>query len=126
MTTTKPIEKTAQSETPKIIPKKKIITKSIAEAKLFIKSTFNNTLVTVTDLKGNTLTWSSSGRCGFKGSRKSTPFAATTAIERALEEAKKYGIKTANLKLLMDIRSRMSGTKIHAGIGFGPLVGVLP
>jgi len=99
MTTTKPIEKTAQSETPKIIPKKKIITKSIAEAKLFIKSTFNNTLVTVTDLKGNTLTWSSSGRCGFKGSRKSTPFAATTAIERALEEAKKYGIKTLSVYL---------------------------
>ncbi|MEK7527528.1 MAG: 30S ribosomal protein S11 [Patescibacteria group bacterium] len=99
MTTTTPVEKKSPSETPKIISKKKVITKSFAEAKLFIKSTFNNTLVTVTDPKGNTLAWSSSGRCGFKGSRKSTPFAATTAIERALEEAKKYGIKTLSVYL---------------------------
>jgi len=47
-------------------------------------------------------------------------------IKKIVAHFKKYGIKTANLKLLMDIRSRMSGTKIHAGIGFGPLVGVLP
>ncbi len=71
----------------------KKVLRSVAEAQLHIQSTFNNTLVTVTDVKGNTLSWSSSGRCGFKGSRKSTPFAATTAIEKALEGAKEYGIK---------------------------------
>jgi small subunit ribosomal protein S11 len=72
---------------------------SIAEGRLHIQSSFNNTIVTITDLKGNTLSWSSSGRCGFKGSRKSTPFAATTAIEKALDEAKPYGIKTLNVYL---------------------------
>lgn len=73
--------------------------KNIAEGNLYIKSTFNNTLVTVTDLKGNALCWSSSGNAGFKGSRKSTPYAATTAIEKTLEEAKKYGIKKLSVYL---------------------------
>jgi len=73
--------------------------KNLAEGRLYIKSTFNNTLVSVTDTKGNTLCWSSSGNAGFKGSRKSTPFAATTAIEKTLEEAKKHGIKKLSVYL---------------------------
>lgn len=88
MTETPP--KTTTEKTP--VVKKKIII-NVAEGRLYVMSTFNNTLVTVTDNKGNVLTWSSAGNCGFKGARKSTPFAATTAIERALESAKKYGIK---------------------------------
>lgn len=67
--------------------------KSIAEGQLHVQSTFNNTMITITDTSGNTLSWSSSGRCGFKGSRKSTPYAATTALEKALEGVKAYGIK---------------------------------
>lgn len=82
----------------KAVNKKKVF-KNIAEGRLYIKSTFNNTLVTVTDTKGNVLTWSSSGNCGFKGSRKSTPFAASTAIEKALEEAKKHGVKKLEVYL---------------------------
>lgn len=82
----------------KISSKKKVI-KSIAEGRLYVKSTFNNTIVTVTDQKGNTLSWSSSGQSGFKGSRKSTPFAATTAIEKALDAAKPYGIKKLEVYL---------------------------
>lgn len=78
--------------------KKKVI-KSVAEARLMIQSTFNNTIVTVTDTKGNTLAWSSSGHSGFKGARKSTPYAATTAIEKALEAAKPYGIKKLEVYL---------------------------
>ena len=74
------------------VAKKKVF-KNIAEGRLYIQSTFNNTIVSVTDSKGKVLTWSSAGNCGFKGSRKSTPFAATTAIEKALEEAKKHGVK---------------------------------
>jgi len=81
--TTAPVVKT---------PKKKVY-KNVAEGRLYVNSTFNNTLVTIADAKGNTLAWSSSGNCGFKGARKSTPFAATTALEKTLEEAKKYGIK---------------------------------
>jgi small subunit ribosomal protein S11 len=72
---------------------KKKTFKNIAEGRLYIQSTFNNTIVTVTDNKGKALAWSSAGDCGFKGARKSTPFAATTAIEKTLEEAKKHGVK---------------------------------
>jgi len=72
---------------------KKKIFKNIAEGRLCVQSTFNNTIVSITDLSGKVLAWSSAGKCGFKGSRKSTPYAATTAIERALDEAKKHGIK---------------------------------
>lgn len=78
---------------------KKKVVKSVAEAKLFVQSTFNNTIVTVTDMKGNTLSWSSSGHAGFKGARKSTPFAATTALEKALDAAKAYGIKKLEVYL---------------------------
>jgi small subunit ribosomal protein S11 len=84
-------EQKTQTNT-KVVVKKKTF-KNIAEGRLYIQSTFNNTIVTVTDTKGKTLTWSSSGNCGFKGARKSTPYAATTAIEKTLEEAKKHGIK---------------------------------
>lgn len=77
----------------------KKVYKNIAEGRLYVKSSFNNTIVTVTDQKGNSLAWSSSGHCGFKGARKSTPYAATTAIERTLEEAKKYGIKKLEVYL---------------------------
>jgi len=65
----------------------------LAEGRLYVQSTFNNTIVTITDIKGNTLAWSSAGQCGFKGSRKSTPYAATTAIEKALEAVRPIGIK---------------------------------
>lgn len=67
--------------------------KKINLAKVYILASFNNTLVNVTDEKGATLAWGSSGTAGFKGTRKSTPFAATTAVEKALQKAKeKYGI----------------------------------
>lgn len=82
----------ADTSKTKKAPAKKVF-KNIAEGRLYVKSTFNNTLVTVTDDKGNALAWASSGSMGFKGARKSTPFAATTAIEKTLEEAKKHGVK---------------------------------
>lgn len=78
---------------------KKKVFKNITEGCLYVQSTFNNTIVSVTDPKGKVLTWSSAGNCGFKGSRKSTPYAATTAIEKALEEAKKHGIKKLEVYL---------------------------
>jgi small subunit ribosomal protein S11 len=78
---------------------KKKITKNFAEGRLYVKSSFNNTIASITDPKGNTLAWSSAGHCGFKGARKSTPFAATTAIERVLETAKKFGIKKLEVYL---------------------------
>ena len=84
-------EKTIKTKKPTVVKKK--VYQNIAEGRLYIQSTFNNTLVTVTDNKGKVLAWSSAGNCGFKGARKSTPFAATTAIEKTLEEAKKPGVK---------------------------------
>jgi small subunit ribosomal protein S11 len=78
---------------------KKKTFKNIAEARLYIQSSFNNTIITITDSHGKTISWSSAGNCGFKGSRKSTPFAATTAIEKALEGAKKHGVKRLDVYL---------------------------
>ena len=79
-------------KTKNIKPKQKTA-KNFAQGRLYIKATFNNTLVTVTDPKGNVLAWASAGKVGFKGSKKSTPFAATNAISKALEDSKQYGLK---------------------------------
>jgi small subunit ribosomal protein S11 len=72
--------------------------KSMNYGRIYISATFNNTLVTITDDEGKTLSWSSSGATGFKGTRKSTPYAATTAVDKAVKEAKdKYGLKEAEV-----------------------------
>ncbi|KKQ85998.1 MAG: hypothetical protein UT08_C0002G0020 [Candidatus Woesebacteria bacterium GW2011_GWB1_38_8] len=68
--------------------KQKVIKKDSKKGKVYISASFNNTLVTVTDEHGDTLVWSSSGNVGFKGTRKSTPFAATTAVDKAIKKAK--------------------------------------
>lgn len=64
-----------------------------------IKATFNNTTVTITDTKGDTLCWASSGTSGFKGSRKSTPFAGQLAAQQAAEKAIKFGVKEVDVKV---------------------------
>ena len=66
----------------------KKVKKSIPHGQVYIQSSFNNTLVTITDLEGNTIAWSSAGSNGFKGSRKSTPYAGQVAAENAAEKAK--------------------------------------
>src|SRR2546430_17513760 len=66
--------------------------KNISYGVAHIKSTFNNTIVTITDLEGNTLSWASAGNVGFKGSRKSTPFAAQLAAEQAARRAQEHGM----------------------------------
>ena len=68
--------------------------KNIEKGQAHIKSTFNNTLVTLTDLHGNAISWSSAGALGFKGSRKSTPFAAQMAAETAAKTSMEHGMKT--------------------------------
>lgn len=62
------------------------------KAKVYVNANFNNTIITFTDLKGNTLCWGSTGTVGFKGARKSTPFAATTAVEAVVKKALALGI----------------------------------
>lgn len=68
--------------------KKKKTSVNIKQGKVYVSASFNNTIVTVTDSEGNTLGWGSSGNAGFKGTRKSTPFAATTAVEKVLRKVK--------------------------------------
>lgn len=65
----------------------------------FIKATFNNTIVSITDTKGDALCWASAGTCGFKGSRKSTPFAGQCAAQQAAEKAAKFGVKELEVRV---------------------------
>ena len=66
---------------------------------VFIKASFNNTTVTITDTKGDTLCWASAGTTGFKGSRKSTPFAGQMAAQQAAEKASKFGVKEVEVRV---------------------------
>ncbi len=70
-----------------------------AEGVAHIKATFSNTIVTITDVDGDTIAWSSSGKSGFKGSKKSTPFAATIAAENAAKEAVSLGMKRVHVRV---------------------------
>ena len=71
--------------------------KNIEKGQVHIRSSFNNTMVTVTDSQGNALSWASSGGLGFRGSKKSTPFAAQTAAEKAANAAKEHGLKSVEV-----------------------------
>ena len=71
--------------------------KNIPHGQAHIKSSFNNTIVTITDLQGHTISWASSGNVGFKGSRKSTPFAAQLAAEAAAKRAMEHGMKRVDV-----------------------------
>ncbi|HER63011.1 MAG TPA: 30S ribosomal protein S11 [Desulfobacteraceae bacterium] len=73
--------------------------KNISEGIVFVYSTFNNTIVTISDRQGNVLSWSSAGVIGFKGSRKSTPFAAQNALSDAVAKAKENGIRKVEVRV---------------------------
>ena len=77
--------------------KKKSTLKVSENGKVYVSATFNNTLVTITNEKGDTVSWSSAGASGFKGTRKSTPFAATTAVEQSAKKAIEAGIRTVEV-----------------------------
>jgi len=79
--------------------KKRTIRRNVTVAMVHIKATFNNTVVTITDSKGDTLCWASAGTCGFKGSRKSTPFAGQCAAQQAAEKAMKFGVKEVGVQV---------------------------
>lgn len=80
-----------------VITKKRATSNVTAHGRVYVTATFNNTLVTITNEKGSTLTWSSSGSKGFKGTRKSTPYAASMAVEDAARRAMEQGMKTADV-----------------------------
>ena len=81
------------------VTRKKVAKKNIARGVVYITATFNNTSVTITDDMGNVISWSTAGALGFKGSKKSTPFAAQMAVEDALTKAKEHGIKEVGIKV---------------------------
>ena len=83
--------------TKKTVTKKRRERKNIEKGSAHIRSSFNNTIVTITDLNGNALSWASAGEMGFKGSRKSTPYAAQTAAETAAKLAMEHGLKTVEV-----------------------------
>ena len=77
--------------------KKRKIKRNVEQGRIYIKATFNNTIMTITDAQGNTIGWSSTGVHGFKGSRKSTPFAARVAADDALKKAVESGMKSVDV-----------------------------
>ena len=78
---------------------RKKVKKNIAEGIAHVHASFNNTIITITDRQGNALSWATSGGQGFKGSRKSTPFAAQVAAEKAGKVAQEYGIKSLDVQV---------------------------
>ncbi|WP_121020241.1 30S ribosomal protein S11 [Helicobacter vulpis] len=79
--------------------KKKIVKKNIARGVVYIAASFNNTNITVTDEMGNVICWATAGGLGFRGSKKSTPYAAQQAVESAMSKAKEHGVKEVGIKV---------------------------
>ncbi|MEE4186513.1 MAG: 30S ribosomal protein S11 [Gammaproteobacteria bacterium] len=78
---------------------KKKVKKTVVDGIAHIQATFNNTIITITDRQGNALSWATAGGCGFRGSRKSTPFAAQVAAEKAGVAAQEYGLKNLEVRV---------------------------
>ena len=85
------------AKTTKKVVKRRRERKNVEKGAAHIRSSFNNTMVTITDLEGNALSWASSGGLGFRGSRKSTPYAAQTAAETAAKAAMEHGLKNVEV-----------------------------
>jgi small subunit ribosomal protein S11 len=92
--------------------------KNITHAVAHVNSNFNNTMITITDEQGNTIAWSSSGTVGFKGSRKSTPYAAQMAAEDAGKKAKEHGVQTVSVKVQGPGSGRESALRALQAVGF--------
>src|SRR3982750_279768 len=89
-----------QSQNPKAGARaRKKVKKNVAEGIAHIHASFNNTIITITDRQGNALSWATAGGAGFRGSRKSTPFAAQVAADKAARAAADYGVKTAEVRI---------------------------
>ncbi len=98
---------------------KRKITVQIPKGIAHVKATFNNTIVSITDLQGNVLSWKSAGGSGFKGSRKSTPFAAQTAAQAAATAAKEYGMSQVDVYVKGPGAGREAAIRALQAAGFG-------
>jgi small subunit ribosomal protein S11 len=96
----------------------KKVKNSFTSGVVHIQSTFNNTIVTITNLKGDTISWASAGSSGFKGARKSTPFAAQTAAEKAAIEALNSGMKNVEILVKGQGSGRETAIRAIEGAGF--------
>lgn len=94
-----------------VTAKKKVVKKNIARGVVYISATFNNTNITITDEMGNVICWSTAGGLGFKGSKKSTPYAAQQAVESALSKAKEHGVKEVGIKVQVPGSGRETAIK---------------
>jgi len=92
--------------------------KNITNGLAHVNSTFNNTMITISDVQGNTIAWSSAGTMGFKGSRKSTPFAAQMAAEDAGKKASEHGVKSVDVEVQGPGSGRESALRALQAIGF--------
>jgi small subunit ribosomal protein S11 len=92
--------------------------KNITSGVAHVNATFNNTMITITDAQGNTISWSSAGGMGFKGSRKSTPFAAQMAAEDAGKKAMEHGVKTLEVNVSGPGSGRESALRALGSVGF--------
>ncbi len=97
---------------------RKKITKVVTDGVAHIHASFNNTIITITDRQGNALSWATSGGSGFRGSRKSTPFAAQVAADRACEKAKEYGLKNLDVEVNGPGPGRDSAVRALNNAGF--------
>ncbi len=97
---------------------KKKVKKNITSGIAHVNSTFNNTLISITDVQGNAISWSSSGSQGFKGSRKSTPYAAQVAAEDAGKKAIEHGVKTLSVQVKGPGSGRESALRALQSVGF--------
>ena len=97
---------------------RKKVKKNVAEGIVHVHASFNNTIVTITDRQGNTLAWATSGGAGFKGSRKSTPFAAQVAAEKAGVAALEYGVKNMEVRVKGPGPGRESAVRALNSVGY--------
>ncbi len=98
-------------------PRKKI-KKSVVDGIAFVQASFNNTIITIADRQGNVLSWATSGASGFRGSRKSTPFAAQVAAQRAGRAAQEYGLKNLEVRVKGPGPGRESAVRSLNNAGF--------
>lgn len=96
---------------------RKKVKKNVAEGVVHVHASFNNTIITITDRQGNALAWATSGGQGFKGSRKSTPFAAQVAAESAGRVAMEYGVKNLEVRIKGPGAGRESAVRALHGLG---------
>ena len=92
--------------------------KNISSGVAHVNASFNNTMVTITDAQGNAISWSSAGLCGFKGSRKSTPYAAQMAAEDAGKKAAEHGVRTIEVEVKGPGTGRESALRALQAVGF--------